>query len=202
MKEKPKEQKQPDAKKDEMEKLHQLIDELQKEKDEIFGKLQRVGADYANYQKRTARQIAETIAYEKEQIVKTLLPVLDNFEHTLANAPSAENVDSLIKGVKITYDQMLATLKAHGIEQIEALNERFDPALHQAIIQRYEEDKEEGIVLEEFQKGYKLNGRVVRPSRVIVNKPPAEQQAAGQKPEEEDDLQKQTSEDEQSPSGE
>ncbi len=199
---KPKEekQKQPDAKKDELEKLYQLIDELQKEKDEIFGKLQRVGADYANYQKRTARQIAETIAYEKEQIVKTLLPVLDNFEHTLANVPSAENVDSLIKGVKITYDQMLATLKAHGIEQIETLNEKFDPALHQAIMQRYEADKKEGIVLEEFQKGYKLNGRVVRPSRVIVNKPPAEQQ---EKPEEEkDNLQEQIPEDERTPSGE
>lgn len=152
---------------------------------QLRGKYQRVGADYANYQKRTTKQIADTIAYEKEQIVKTLLPILDNFERTLANAASADNIDSLIKGVKIIYDQMLDTLKTHGVEQIKALDEKFDPAEHQAIMQRSEPDKEESIVLEEFQKGYKLNGRVVRPSRVIVNKLPSEEKPAEEKPLEE-----------------
>ena len=97
MKEKTKESKQTKAKKYELEKLHRLIDDLQKEKDELFGKLQRVSADYANYQKRAPKQIADTICYEKEKIIKTLLPILDNFEHTLVNADSAENVDVLVK---------------------------------------------------------------------------------------------------------
>jgi molecular chaperone GrpE len=162
------------AEKSESEKLHDAIKDLQKEKDELFGKLQRVSADYINFQKRTAKQTADTIAYEKEKIIKTLLPALDNFEHTLQNAHSAENTDVLVKGIRIIYDQILGILKSHGVEHIKALGEKFDPALHEVIMQRAEPEKEENVVLEEFQKGYKLNGRVIRPSRVIVNKLPDE----------------------------
>jgi len=72
---------------------------------------------------------------------------------------------------------MLDILKSHGVEQIKALDEEFDPALHQAMMQKAEPDKEDNIVLEEFQKGYKLNGRVIRPSKVIVNKLTSEQPA-------------------------
>ena len=159
------------------EELHGTIDNLQKEKDELFAKYQRVSADYANFQKRTPKQIADTIAYEKEIIIKTLLPVLDNFDHTLQNAHSVENVDVLVKGVQIIYDQMLEILKSHGVEQVKALGEKFDPALHQAMMQKVEPEQEENIVLEEFQKGYTLNGRVIRPSKVIVNKLTQEQPA-------------------------
>ena len=175
-KEKPKEQKQAEPKPGEAEELRQQINALQKEKDELFQKLQRISADYANFQKRTPKQIADDIAYEKEKIIKTLLPALDNFEHTLANLHSAENVDVLVKGIRIIYDQMLDILKSHGVEQIKALDEKFDPALHQAMMQKAEPDREENTVLEEFQKGYKLNGRVIRPSKVIVNKPSSEQE--------------------------
>jgi len=164
-----KEEKQAKPTKGEVDKLHTEMDNLQKEKDELFEKLQRVSADYANFQKRVPKQIADNISYEREKIIKTLLPALDNFEHTLQNAHSAENLDVLVKGIRIIYDQMLDILKSHGVEQIKALGERFDPAVHQAMMQRCEPEKEERIVLEEFQKGYKLNGRVIRPSRVIVN---------------------------------
>jgi molecular chaperone GrpE len=157
----------------ELEKLHQQMEALQKEKDELFGKLQRISADYANFQKRTHKQITETIAYEKEKIIKTLLPALDNFEHTLQNAASAENADVLLKGIRIIYDQILDILKSHGVERIEALGEKFDPGFHEVISQKAEPQKQENIILEEFQKGYKLNGRVIRPSRVIINKPPS-----------------------------
>ena len=136
----------------------------------LLGQYQRVSADYANYQKRMPKQIADSIGYEKERIIKSLLPALDNFEHTLQSAHSAENVDVLVKGIRIIYDQMLDILKSHNVEQIEALGERFDPAMHQAMTQQSNPDKEENTVLEEFQKGYKLNGRVIRPSKVIVNK--------------------------------
>ena len=173
--EKSKEQKQVKSKNDEPEKLCGEIEQLQKEKDELFEKLQRVSADYANYQKRAPKQIADSITYEKEKIIKTLLPVLDNFEHTLQNAHSAENAETIVKGIRIIYDQMLDVLKSHEVEQIKALGEKFDPALHQAMMRKVEPTKEEDVVLEEFQKGYKLNGRVIRPSKVIVNKLQAEE---------------------------
>ena len=153
--------------------LKERLDGLQREKDELFAKLQRVSADYANFQKRAPRQIAEAITYEKEKIIKTLLPALDNFEHTLDKAHSAESVETIVKGIQIIYDQMLDILKSHGIEQIKALGENFDPALHEAMMQRHDGDKEPNTVLEEYQKGFKLNGRVIRPSKVIVNKGPA-----------------------------
>jgi len=166
------------------------IEDLQKEKDELFAKLQRVSADYANFQKRAPKQISDTILYEKEKIIKTLLPALDNFEHALQNAHSAEAVDVLVKGIEIVYDQMLDILKSHGVEQIKAVGEKFDPALHEAMTQRAEPDQDENVVLEEFQKGYKLNGRVIRPSKVIVNKvaseePVQEQEQVEQEPREE-----------------
>jgi molecular chaperone GrpE len=142
----------------------------------------RISADYANYQKRVPKQIADAIGYEKEKIIRTLLPILDNFQRTLQNTHSAENAESVVKGIKITYDQMLDVLKSHGVEQIKSVGEKFEPNLHEAITQRNEPEKEEGVVLEEFAKGYKLNGRAIRPSKVIVNKLtselPVEQQGA------------------------
>ncbi len=176
-KEEPKEQKQSKLTK-ELEELRDRIDSLQKEKDELFGKLQRVSADYANFQKRVPKQITDTICYEKERIIKTLLPALDNFESALGglqNAHSAENADVLIKGVRIIYDQMFDILKSHGVEQIKALGEKFDPALHEAMTQKVEPEQEENIVLEEFKKVYKLNGRVIRPTKVIVSTLPSQQ---------------------------
>lgn len=182
---KPKEQKQSKLTK-ELKELRNRIDGLQKEKDELFEKLQRVSADYANFQKRVPKQITDTICYEKERIIKTLLPALDNFESALGglqNAHPAENTDVLIKGIRIIYDQMLDILKSHGVEQIKAVGEKFDPALHEAMMQQAEPEREENIVLEEFQKGYKLNGRVIRPTKAIVNTLPSEQPAQQQKPE-------------------
>ena len=168
--------------------------ELEKEKNkcmlELLGisidQYQRVSADYANFQKRGPKQIADTILYEKEKIIKTLLPALDNFESALGglqNTPTAENIETIVKGIQIIYNQMLDILKSHGVERIKALGEKFDPALHQAMMQQTQPDREENIVLEEFQTGYKLNGRVLRPSKVIVNKLPSEQPAQQQEAE-------------------
>lgn len=162
-------------KKNELEELRGAIESLQKEKEELFGQLQRVSADYANYQKRVPKQIGDTISYEKERIIKSLLPALDNLEHTLQNAHSAEDVGVLVKGIQIIYDQLIEILKSHNVEQIKALGEPFDPAVHEAMTQRTDTEKDQNVVLEEFQKGYTLNGRVIRPSKVIVNKLPAEE---------------------------
>jgi molecular chaperone GrpE len=187
--EKQKEKKQP-AEKPGLEELQKQAESLQKEKDELFAKLQRVSADYINFQKRAPKQIADTLAYEKEKFIKSLLPILDNFELTLQNAEAVGNIDDLVKGIKIIYDHLLDILKSHNVEQINALGEKFDPSQHEAMTQKHEPDKEDGVVLEEYQKGYKLNGRVFRPSRVIVNKLPSQQQAAP--PAEEEDETKDT----------
>ncbi len=158
-----------------IEEFKKQVESLQKEKADIFARLQRVAADYDNYQKRSARQISDSIAYEKDKIVKSLLPVLDNFDYILANTSCGVTDETLLKGVKIIYDQMLGVLKGHGIEQIKSAGEQFNPVHHEAITHRSENGKEDGVVLEELQKGYKLDGRLIRASRVVVNKLPSAQ---------------------------
>lgn len=154
---------------EELDTLRQRLENVRKEKDDVQERLQRLCADYANFQKRVPKQITDTVTYEREKLMRSLLPILDNFDHTL-KAHSAESTDALVTGVEIIYGQMLDILKSHGVEQIEALGETFDPQRHEAMLRRTEPDRDDGIILEEFQKGYVLNGRVLRPSRVVVNK--------------------------------
>lgn len=173
-----KEKKEAKALAKELKKLSEQFDQLQAEKVELLDKLQRLSADYANFQKRAPKQVSEAIAYEKEKIIKSLLPAIDNFEHTIGHADSAESVEAVFKGVEIVYDQMLDILKSHDAVQIEAVGQDFDPARHQAMMQKEDAEQPDGVVLEEFQKGYALNGRVIRPSKVVVNKLPPEAEDA------------------------
>jgi len=155
-----------------IEELQSQTESLKKEKDDIFAKFQRVAADYDNYQKRSAKQITDSIAYEKDKLIKSLLPVIDDLERVLEHT---DNTEAVVKGVSIVYEHLKGVLRAQGVEQIESAGEKFDPACHQALSQRTEQDKQDGVVLEELQKGYKLDGRVIRASRVVVNKTQASQ---------------------------
>ena len=163
-------------KKDKTHKLHEQIDKLRAEKDEVFARLQRLSADYQNYQKRTAKQIAESITYEKEVVIKSLLPVLDNLDHTIINTEKLPDSGEVLKGIKIIYDQFLTVLKNHGVEQIITVGAKFDPECHQAVMQKTEPDKEDGAILEELRKGYRLGDKILRPASVIVNKKKEEPQ--------------------------
>lgn len=162
-----------------IEELQGQAESLKKEKDDIFAKFQRVAADYDNYQKRSAKQITDSIAYEKDKTIKALLPVMDDLERVITHT---DNAEAVVKGVSIVYEHLKGVLRAQGVEQIESAGEKFDPSHHEAITQRAETDKENGVILEELQKGYKLDGRVIRASRVVVNKTPPSQ--AAQQPEE------------------
>jgi len=180
--------KKADAKETKIEELQEQTEQLKQEKDEMFAKLQRVVADYDNYQKRAPKQIADSVRYEKEKVIKSLLPMLDNFEHTLAGGESAESIEVLLEGVRIIYDQACNVLKSHNVEIISSLGEKFDPSLHQAMMRKQDAEYEDNVVIEEFQKGYKLGDRVIRPSKVIVNKLPEdgeeEKQQESQQPQE------------------
>ncbi len=160
-------------------KEQKLIQALEVEKIELTEKLMRIGADYANYQKRMPRQIAESIDYERKSIIRSLLPGLDNMSHALAGAEKVEGqeaIDGIIKGVKLVFEHILDGLKAHGVEKIEAEGAQFDPSKHEAMQMRAEEDKPDNTVLEVFQDGYMINDQVLRPSKVIVNKWPVKEE--------------------------
>jgi molecular chaperone GrpE len=156
----------------EMEQLRSQLEALQKERDDLFARLQRLSADYANYQKRVQKQITDSVEYEKEKLIRSVLPVCDNFELTIQKAGTGENTEMVLAGVQIVYEQMLDVLKAHEVEPIKATDTKFDPSRHEALMQRCDPEKEDGLILEECQRGYMLAGRVLRPSKVIVNKAP------------------------------
>ncbi len=158
------------AAREEKDDLQESRGTLQQERDDLFDKLQRIGADYANFQKRVPKQIADAVSYEREKILKSFLPTLDNFEHALQNAEGAEDVQAIVKGVRMVYDQVFDILKSHGVECIQALDEPFDPSRHEAMLRQSDPEKEDNQVLQEFQKGFMLNERVLRPSKVVVNK--------------------------------
>lgn len=155
------------------EQLEKQIQELAVEKQTIFEQLQRVSADYANFQKRAPKQIADSVAYEKKSILRSLLPSIDNFEHALSHAANAEGkeaMDNIISGIQLVFDHMLDALKSQGVKRIDALGQPFDPNLHEAMMRRSEPDKENDTVVEVYQAGYLMGDQVLRPSKVIVNK--------------------------------
>jgi molecular chaperone GrpE len=178
---KPKEKPQPPDKgkakapDEELSKLQQDLESVQKEREELFGRLQRVSADYANFQKRVPKQVSDSVGYEKDKIIRSLLPILDNMDHLL-KAHSTESTDAMVQGVEIIYGHMLEILKSHGIEQMSALGEPFDPARHEAVMRRMEPGRPANIVLEEVQKGYRIGDRLLRPTRVVVSQAPAQSQ--------------------------
>ena len=164
--------------------LEKQLETLGSEKQDTFEQLQRISADYANFQKRSPKQIADSVAYEKKAILRSLLPSVDNFEHALSHASTAsgeEAMDNVIKGIQLVFDHMLDALKTQGVKRIDALGQPFDPNLHEAMMQRSEPDADDNIVLEVYQAGYMLGEQVLRPSKVIVNKieeeKPAEESA-------------------------
>lgn len=152
------------------------IEKLQTENKELTDKLQRLAADYANYQKRVPRQISETVEYEKRSIIRSLLPSMDNFALALAGVKTAQGPEALqgiIDGIKFIYDHFFDALKVHGVERIVCVGQPFEPGKHEAIMQKADPEKPDNTVLEEFQAGYTLNGQTLRPAKVSVNKLPA-----------------------------
>lgn len=157
--------------------LEKSISSLQEEKKQTFEQLQRVSADYANYQKRTPKQISDSVAYEKEKFLKAILGSIDNFELALDNKDKSQDLDTFAQGIQMVHDEIMKTFDGLGLKAIDAVGHKFDPSQHEALMQQYEEGTKDNIILQQYQKGYTLNGKVIRPSKVIVNKKPAPQPA-------------------------
>lgn len=134
--------------------------------------LLRLAADFDNFRKRAVREKEESAKYAIQGVLERLLPVLDNFEMALATAKNPEAAGALCDGVQMILGQFQSVLRDAGVEEINATGQLFDPTLHEAISQIETAEAAEGTVLQQFQRGYKLNGRLVRPARVIVAKEP------------------------------
>lgn len=145
----------------------------QQQAGELLARLQRVSADYANYQKRTAREFQQAREFANEQILRSLLSVLDDMERALEAArENHDETDPLLKGMQLVHDKLVDTLKQFGLGRIEAEGQPFDPDLHQAMMRQPTDEQPPMTVLQEVQKGYTLKGRTLRPAGVIVSTEP------------------------------
>lgn len=152
------------------------------EKKELLEKLQRVTADFLNYQKRMARNAEDARLWARAEIIKTFLPAIDDFEQALEAGKNATDVPSLLKGFKLVHDHLLDMLAKQQVEAISTQGQKFDPAIHEALMQQESTEHEPGAVIAELRKGYTMNGRTLRPARVAVScKPQTEENAENDK---------------------
>ena len=126
----------------------------------------RLMAEFQNFKRRVAREKSDIHAYANEKIVGELLPVLDNFERALD--AEGGDLEAYAKGMQLIFEQLKKALENAGLEEIKAIDETFDPNVHNAVMTENLEDKEDGTVTKVLQKGYKLNGKVIRPAMVKV----------------------------------
>lgn len=149
--------------------LKKKIDELTKALEEEEGKKLRVLADMENVKRRASLDYQALQTYRAQNVMVNILPVLDNFERALSVEATETESQSILTGMDMVYRSLVEALKSEGLEEIEAIDQEFDPNFHQAVMTGNDEEKASGIVLEELQKGYKLKERVLRPSMVKVN---------------------------------
>ncbi|HEY2421883.1 MAG TPA: nucleotide exchange factor GrpE [Neobacillus sp.] len=147
----------------------QEIEMLKNKLEEADNRYLRLQADFDNFRRRTRIDIESNEKYRAQKLITELLPAIDNFERALKMETENEQTKSLLQGMDMVYRSLLEALKSEGVEAIEAVNKEFDPHLHQAVMQVNDENFGSNIVVEEFQKGYILKDRVIRPSMVQVN---------------------------------
>jgi molecular chaperone GrpE len=155
------------AEAEDVESLKGLLDEERAKADKYLANWQRAEADLANYKKRSEQERNEVSNFGNTMLILKLLPVLDDLERAMDSISPKLAELTWVDGIRLIYHKLQATLEAQGISPIKALGEAFDPNFHEAVMER---EGEEGKVVEEIQKGYKLHDRVIRPTMVIVGK--------------------------------
>ena len=141
--------------------------ELQAKVDENWEKYLRAAAELENVRKRAGRDVENAHKFALERFASELLAVLDSLEMGLAAGEDAD-ADTLLQGKEATLKQLTAIMERFGVEEVDPQGEQFDPAMHEAMTMQPSADVEPGSVLTVFQKGYALNGRLLRPARVVV----------------------------------
>lgn len=160
----------PPSPEEELARLRTDLAEKEAELSRLQDRFLRLAAEFENYKKRVAREREEFAKFAGEALILEFLPILDNLERALAAARVHENSEGLIEGVEMIQRLFLSTLEKVGVKPIEALGKEFDPNFHQAVLQVESHDGRDNIVVEEVQRGYLLENRVLRPAMVKVSK--------------------------------
>jgi molecular chaperone GrpE len=154
---------------DQVEKDLDELDTAQRERDEYLELAQRTRADFDNYRKRVAKETSEALARGKADLARTLLPALDNLERALAAGQDPAAHGALLEGVAMVREELHNRLDDAGVESFDPTGEKFDPQTSEALSMQPAEGIEPGVVLETVERGYRLNGQVLRPAKVVVS---------------------------------
>ena len=149
----------------EIDNLRKELEQKTKSIEELTDTLKRLQAEFENYRKRIEKEKAEFVKYSNADIIADILPVLDSFEMALKHTNEPQK---FINGMKLIYAQLHSALEAEGLKPIKADGEKFDPYRHE-VLMKEDSEKPEGTILEEFQKGYMLNDKVLRFSKVKIS---------------------------------
>jgi len=150
--------------------LKEQLEKTEKEYKELEDRLLRVAAEFDNYKKRTVREFQSIIKNANEELISQLVETLDNFQRALDSAKNSSDFDSFHKGVELIYQHFKDILGKEGLKEITAIGEPFDPHFHEAVMQQESDKFDDGIVMDEVSKGYILNDKVIKHSKVIVSK--------------------------------
>jgi molecular chaperone GrpE len=160
------------------EKIQALLEEKTKEAAENFDKWLRLRAEFENFKKRVQREKADLMKFGSANLLKAMLPALDNLARAIDHGKNAQENDSLLEGVEITNKQFLNILEKFGVKPIQAAGEIFNPEQHEAIAQE-ESEQEPNRVIAEVERGYLFHDRLLRPAKVIVSKAKTDQKIKG-----------------------
>jgi molecular chaperone GrpE len=154
--------------KQKLETLEKTIEDKQKQIDEYKNRWYRAQADFDNFRKRTQKEIQDIHLYAGEQLIKDILPVVDNFERAMDSIEDREG--PIYKGIQLIYQQLKNVLEKYDVKEIDAQGKTFDPRFHEAVMQVESQEYENDTVIEVLQKGYLFHTKVIRPSMVKVAK--------------------------------
>jgi molecular chaperone GrpE len=177
-----------------------LRGELEKERErvkDLQDRWQRAAADLANFRRRTEQERGEAEQFASMRLVQELLPVLDNFERAIATIPSNLAMLTWIQGVMLIQRHLEALLEQRGLAPIEAQGQAFNPHYHEAVSEREQEGVVPGTIVQEYQRGYSMHGRVIRPTLVEIAKAPAAQAPSEESPQPSEPLPTDTSDTEE-----
>lgn len=149
------------------------MEELRQERDKLKDQLLRTAADFENHRKRTSKEIDDSRKRGLEEAIRELLPVFDNLERAVQMSENASDIASVMDGVKMVLRLFEDHAGRLGVSRVDAMGQRFDPAIHDAIQQQETDEHPAGTVIAEIQPGYKLGERLVRPAMVVVARKPA-----------------------------
>ena len=150
--------------------LQGQLEKLQEQSKVSLDKVVRAQAEMENLRKRAARDVENAHKYALEKFTNELLPIMDSLELGLSASVKAKNLDDLCKGMELTLEMFNTVMEKFGITMIEPKGEKFNPELHDAVSMQETNDSNSGIIIEVMQKGYTLNGRLIRPAMVVVAK--------------------------------